>query len=57
MRPSTMARLALWVIVVGFLLIVTAHEGLGFLLGVTTFAAAILGLGGLIVAATGSFDK
>jgi len=57
MRPSTMAKTALVVILVGLLSIITAHEGWDFLLGITAFAVTTLGLGGLIVAATGLFDK
>jgi hypothetical protein len=52
-----MAKMALGVILVVGLSIIAAHEGWGFLLGITTFAVTTLGLGGLIVAATGLFDK
>lgn len=57
MRPSTMAKLALGVILVGLVAVGTAHEGLGFLLGVTIFVGGTLGFGTLIVLATGLYDK
>jgi len=57
MRPSTMARLALCVILVGLVAVVTYHLGLNFLLGLTAFVAVTFGLGGLIAAASGAFDQ
>ena len=57
MRPSTMAKTALCVILVVGLSIITAYEGWDFLLGITAFAVTTLGLGVLIVAATGLMDQ